>query len=85
MKGIVHKEFVADQQSIPHATVTFYVDCVKMCQDFALIFGDKQLVVASRQRSEFFRKSNMTVVPHSPYVSVSQIESKTERLPCGQN
>jgi hypothetical protein len=28
------------KQSIPRATVTFYGDCMKMCQDFALNCGD---------------------------------------------
>jgi hypothetical protein len=30
------------KQSIPYTTVTFYGDCVKMYQDFALNFGDKR-------------------------------------------
>jgi hypothetical protein len=29
------------KQSIPHTTVTFYGDCVKMCDDFEPNFGDK--------------------------------------------
>jgi hypothetical protein len=28
------------KQSIPHTTVTFYGDCLKMCEDFAPNFGD---------------------------------------------
>jgi hypothetical protein len=28
--------------SIPHTIVTFYGDCVKMCEDFALNFDDKR-------------------------------------------
>jgi hypothetical protein len=41
-KGIGNKEFVLQAtQSISHATVTFYGDCVKMCEDFAPNFGDK--------------------------------------------
>jgi hypothetical protein len=27
----------------------FYGDCMKMCDDFALNFGDKKLAVASQQ------------------------------------
>jgi hypothetical protein len=44
------------KQSIPHTTVTFYGDCMKMGEDFAQSFGDKDLAVASRQRtvSHFF-------------------------------
>jgi hypothetical protein len=42
IKEIVHKELVLQaKQSIPHTTVTFYGDCVKMCEDFAPNFGDK--------------------------------------------
>jgi hypothetical protein len=61
------------EQSIPHATVTFYGDCVKMCEDFAPNFGDKgTAAVASRKRtvSHFlyplanFDQNNMTVAPH---------------------
>jgi hypothetical protein len=29
------------KQSIPHTTVTFYGDCVKMCQEFVPKSGDK--------------------------------------------
>jgi hypothetical protein len=30
------------KQSIPHTAVTFYGDCVKMCEDFAPKFGGKR-------------------------------------------
>jgi hypothetical protein len=44
IKGIAHKEFVlAGQIVIPHTTVTFYGDCVKMCENFAPNFGDKRI------------------------------------------
>jgi hypothetical protein len=33
------------KQSIPHTTVTFYGDCMKMCEDFAPNFGEQNLVV----------------------------------------
>jgi hypothetical protein len=43
IEGIVHKKFVlVDKQSIPHITVTFYGDCVKICKNFAPNFGDKR-------------------------------------------
>jgi hypothetical protein len=29
------------KQSIPHTTVTFHGDCVKMCEDLAPKFGEK--------------------------------------------
>jgi hypothetical protein len=41
IKGIVHKEIVLTGQSIQHTTVMFYSDCVKMWEDFAPNFGDK--------------------------------------------
>jgi hypothetical protein len=31
------------EQSIPNSIVLFYGDCVKMCADFALNFGDKRI------------------------------------------
>jgi hypothetical protein len=40
IKGTVHKEFVLAGQSLPHTTVTFYGDCMKMCKDFTLNFVD---------------------------------------------
>jgi hypothetical protein len=43
IKGIVQKEFVlAVKQSIPHTTVTFYGDCVKIRGDFVPNFGDER-------------------------------------------
>jgi hypothetical protein len=42
IREIVHKEFLQAGQSIPHTTVTFYGDCVKMCEDFAPNFGDQR-------------------------------------------
>jgi hypothetical protein len=61
---------------------------MKMCEDFALNFGNRKLAVASQQHTvshflftrEFLTK-NMTVVPHPSYFPVSPIEDKTERLP----
>jgi hypothetical protein len=37
IKRIVHAE-----QSVPHTTMKFYGDCVKMCEDLAPNFGDKR-------------------------------------------
>jgi hypothetical protein len=43
IKGVVHKEFVLQaKQSIPHTTVTFYCNCLKMYKDFTPNFGDKR-------------------------------------------
>jgi hypothetical protein len=45
IKRIVHKELFRPnwqaKQSIPHTTVPFYGDCMKMCEDFNRNFGDK--------------------------------------------
>jgi hypothetical protein len=38
-----------DKLSIPHTTVTFYGDWVKMCEDFAWTLVTKKLAVASRK------------------------------------
>jgi hypothetical protein len=37
------------KQSIPHPTVTFYGDCVKMCEHFAPNFADKRTGCCSHQ------------------------------------
>jgi hypothetical protein len=64
------------KQSIPHTTVTFYVDSVKMCEDFAPNLGDERVGCcittkvpshASLLTREYLSQNNMTVVPHSPY------------------
>jgi hypothetical protein len=50
IKEIVHKEFVlVGQEQIRHTTVKIYGDYVKMCENFAPNFGDKELDVASQQ------------------------------------
>jgi hypothetical protein len=41
IKAIVHNTSWQTKQSIPHTTVIFYGDCVKMFQDFAPNFDDK--------------------------------------------
>jgi hypothetical protein len=44
IKAIVHKEFVLTGQTVPHITVIFRGDCVKICEeDFAPNFGDRGL------------------------------------------
>jgi hypothetical protein len=43
-KGIVHKEFIQTGHTVHSA---YYSDCIKMCKDFALNFGDEELAVAS--------------------------------------
>jgi hypothetical protein len=66
------------KQTIPHTTVTFYGDCVEMCEDFTLNFGDKRTgccimtthcLTLHFLPGNFFTKNNMTVIPHPPYLS----------------
>jgi hypothetical protein len=42
------------KHSIPHTTVTFYGDCMKVCEDFVLNFGGKKLAVVSWQSITLF-------------------------------
>jgi hypothetical protein len=50
IKLTVHKEFVLAGQTVTSAYYCdVYGDCVKMCEDFTLNFGDKELAVASEQ------------------------------------
>jgi hypothetical protein len=74
------------KQSILHVTVTFYGDCVKMCEGFAPNFDGKRTgcCITTTHRShtffftrEFFTKNKMTGVPH-PLFSGSPIEDKTD-------
>jgi hypothetical protein len=42
-RGLLTKNsFWQAKQLIPHTTVTFYCDCLKMCEDFAPNFSDKR-------------------------------------------
>jgi hypothetical protein len=55
IKGIVRKEFVmAGKQSIPHAILTFYGDCVKLLENFAPNFSDKRTDCRITITSHFF-------------------------------
>jgi hypothetical protein len=79
IKGIVHKEFVLAGQTVNssyRATVSFYGDCLKTCEDFAPIFGCKRTGcgITTTYRltfpfctREFSTKNKMTIVPHPPY------------------
>jgi hypothetical protein len=43
VKGILHKNYIlVGQRVLPHTTVRFYGDCVKICEDFNLKFGDRR-------------------------------------------
>jgi hypothetical protein len=75
IKGILHKEFVLAGQTVPHTTVRFYGDCMKMCEDFTLNFSVKTTgcctTTAHRLTlpflpGNFFTTNNMTVGPQPP-------------------
>jgi hypothetical protein len=43
VKGIVHKKFILSDQTVNSVyCCDFYDDYMKMCEDFALNFGDKR-------------------------------------------
>jgi NAD-dependent dihydropyrimidine dehydrogenase PreA subunit len=57
----------------------FYGDCVKICEDFALNFGDKRTgccfttahpFTLPFSPKNFFTKNNMTVISHPAYFSL---------------
>jgi hypothetical protein len=41
-KDITENSSWQSKQSVPHTAVTFYGDCLKICEDFAPNFGDKR-------------------------------------------
>jgi hypothetical protein len=63
------------KQSVPHTAVTFYGDCVNMCEDFAPIFVNRRSSCCITTThclklpfsTEFSTRNNMTVIPHPPY------------------
>jgi hypothetical protein len=64
------------KQSIPHAPVTFYSNCMKMCKDFATNFGGKRtgccIMTVHRltlpfSSGNFWTKNNMTVIIRPSY------------------
>jgi hypothetical protein len=77
------------KQSIPHITVTFYGDCVKMYEDFVPNFGDKitgccipmhRLKLSLSLGISFYQKQLLSSLTHPTFVF--PIEDKTEMLPC---
>jgi hypothetical protein len=93
IKGIVHKEFVLAGQTVnPAYYLTFYRDCVKMCEDFTPNFGDERTgcCITTTNRlalllQGIFGRKRHDYLPHPHYVSVSPIEEKTERPPFYKN
>jgi hypothetical protein len=65
------------EQSIPHSTVTFNGDCVKMYEDFNPNFGNEGTgccITTTHHLTlflpgNFFTRNNMTIVPHSHFFS----------------
>jgi hypothetical protein len=77
-----------------HTTVTFYGDCVKMCEDFAQNFSVKRTSYCFKTTSIFspgnlLKRKNMTIPSHPDWpdlapcniFSVSPIEVESERPP----
>jgi hypothetical protein len=74
------------KQLIPHTTVTFYGDYVKMCEDVAPNFGDKRIGCCTVSHFLFYQeifdqKQHGCSLPPTLFFSVSPIEDKTERSP----
>jgi hypothetical protein len=76
-------------QSVPYTTVTFYADCVKICEDFGPSFGDKRtgccittmhcLTLPLSPGNFFLLKPIDCRPPLNLLFAVSLIEDKTER------
>jgi hypothetical protein len=77
------------KQSIPHTTVMFHGDCVKIFNGFTPNFDNKRTGCCNTTTHHLtllfspgnFSQKHITVVPHPPYFSVYPIEDKTERPP----
>jgi hypothetical protein len=79
IKDIVRKAFALVGQSIPHTTVIFCGDCVKILRrlrpefwrlKYCLLHCDNALSHTSFFTRESFTKNNVTVVLHPPYFSL---------------
>jgi hypothetical protein len=78
------------KQSILQTTVTFYDDCVKICEEFNPKFGDKKkLAVASWQctfshflfHQAIFDQEQQDYRPYPPYFPVLPIADNIEGPP----
>jgi hypothetical protein len=76
------------EQSIPHTIVTFYGDCMKMCEDFTLKFGNKRTaccITTTHHPTLTFSMGNLPktkwlLCPTQSTFLCFLIEDKTERL-----
>jgi hypothetical protein len=91
IKGIVNKEFALAGQAV---NSVYYCDVLRRLRENVRRLRPElwrertgcYITITRRltfpfSTGNFFTKNNMTVVPHSPFFSVSPIENKTERLP----
>jgi hypothetical protein len=75
-KGLFTKNsFWQAKQSVLHITVTFYSDCVKMCEAFmrqknGLLHHEQFTVSHFLSTRELLIKNNMAIVFHPPYFSM---------------
>jgi hypothetical protein len=76
IKGIVPKEFVMAGQAVPHTTVSFYGDCVNMCEDFGPDFGDKRTgrCITSTHRPTSFSKATWLSSPTHPTIGFPDLK-----------
>jgi hypothetical protein len=66
IKRTVQSEFSPQaRQSIPHTTVTFYDDCLTMCEDFAPKFCIK---IGPLYHNNTPSHASMTVIPYACYL-----------------
>jgi hypothetical protein len=91
IKAIAQKEFVMAGQSFLHTIVTFYGDCLKICEDFAPNFGDKSAGCCIKTTHRialpflpglfFNQKQYGFLTPPILHFYVSPIEDEAERSP----
>jgi hypothetical protein len=82
IKSILHEQFNLEVQIVNSTYYVTFLETVKMCENFALNFGDKRtgfsflffiiIIILFSHYGIFFTKkgNNMTVLPHPPYFSL---------------